>query len=77
MTDYTRDGETGWLNRSLSAAELARIMTELVDHPEQVTALNTKLIASRDSIVKPLAGHAEEMDAVYREAIKAAARAPS
>jgi len=72
MTDYTRDGETGWLNRSCSAAELARIMAGVIEHPATVAELNAKLLADRDSIVKPLARHAEEMDAVYREAIEAA-----
>ena len=71
MTDYTRDGETGWLNRSCSATELARIMAGVIERPEQVAELNDRLLANRDSIVKPLARHAEEMDAVYREAIAA------
>ena len=71
MTDYTRDGETGWLNRSCSAGELARILADLIEHPEQIAELNAKLLANRGSIVKPFARHADEMDAVYREAIQA------
>jgi glycosyltransferase involved in cell wall biosynthesis len=73
MPDYTRDDETGWLNRSCSAAELARIMAGVIDRPEQVAELNAKLLATRGSIVKPFARHAEEMDAIYREAIAARA----
>jgi glycosyltransferase involved in cell wall biosynthesis len=72
MTDYTRDGVTGWLNRSCSAAELAGIMAGAIEHPETVAELNAKLLADRGSIVKPLARHADEMDALYREAIEAA-----
>jgi glycosyltransferase involved in cell wall biosynthesis len=68
MPDYTRDGETGWLNRSLSAEELAQIMTGVIDEPEQVVRLNEQLIESRDAIVKPMARHADEMEAVYRDA---------
>jgi glycosyltransferase involved in cell wall biosynthesis len=75
MTDYTRDGETGWLNRSCSAIELADIMASVVELPEQVSELNAKLRATRDSIVKPMARHADEMDAVYAEAIAARRRA--
>ena len=71
MTDYTRDGETGWLNRSCSAEELTEIMESVVQRPEQVVELNAKLLANRDAIVKPMARHADEMDAVYREAIAA------
>jgi glycosyltransferase involved in cell wall biosynthesis len=71
MTDYTRDGETGWLNRSCSAAELASIMAGVIERPETVADLNARLLADRGSIVKPFARHAEEMDALYREAIEA------
>ena len=67
MTDYTRDGETGWLNRSLSADELARIMLDVVRRPEQVGELNGRIRANRGSIVKTVAGHADEMDAIYAE----------
>ena len=68
MPDYTREGETGWLNRSCSAEELARIIAGIVDRPEQVVELNERLIAARDSVVKPIARHADEMDAVYASA---------
>jgi glycosyltransferase involved in cell wall biosynthesis len=74
MPDYTRDGETGWLNHSRSADELARIISGIVDRPEQVAELNEKLIAGRDAIVKPMARHADEMDGVYEEAVSARAR---
>jgi glycosyltransferase involved in cell wall biosynthesis len=70
MTDYVREGETGWLNRSLTSEELARIMGEVAADPGRVADMNTRLIETRGSIVKPMAAHAEEMDAVYREAIR-------
>ena len=71
MPDYTRDGETGWLNRSSSAEELAGIIEAILDRPEQVAELNARLIANRDSVVKPLARHADEMDALYDELVGA------
>jgi glycosyltransferase involved in cell wall biosynthesis len=67
MPDYTREGETGWLNRSCSAAELARIMRDIVEQPEQVAELNAKILATRETIVKPMLRHGDEIDAVYRE----------
>jgi glycosyltransferase involved in cell wall biosynthesis len=67
MPDYTRDGETGWLNRSRTAEELAEIMAGVIERPSQVVELNAKLRAGRDEIVKPMARHAEEMEAVYRD----------
>jgi glycosyltransferase involved in cell wall biosynthesis len=67
MQDYTRDGETGWRNESCSADGLARIIAGIIDRPEQVVELNERLISERDLIVKTMAGHADEMDAIYRE----------
>ncbi len=69
MIEYTREGETGWLNRSCSAQELARIMSGVTERPEQIAELNLKLRADRDSIVKPMACHGAEIDAVYSEVI--------
>jgi len=72
IVDYVRDGETGWLNRPCSAAGLAAIMRDIVARPQQVAELNDRIRAERATIVLPLARHAEEMDAVYREAIAGA-----
>jgi glycosyltransferase involved in cell wall biosynthesis len=73
MPDYTREGETGWLNHSLSAEELARIIAGILDEPEQIVRLNERLIAARDAIVKPMARHADEMETVYREVMAVSA----
>ncbi len=69
IVEYTREGETGWLNRSCTSEELARIMSDVIERPEQVAELNGKLLAARGSIVKPMADHGDEMDVVYREVI--------
>jgi glycosyltransferase involved in cell wall biosynthesis len=76
MTDYTREGETGWLNRSCSGRELAEIMSSLARRPDQVAERSASVLARRGEIVTPIADHAGEMDAVYREAI-AGVRAPA
>jgi glycosyltransferase involved in cell wall biosynthesis len=67
MPEYVREGETGWLNRSCSAAELARIMRDIIEHPDQVEKLNAKILAARDTIIKPMARHGDEIDDLYRE----------
>jgi glycosyltransferase involved in cell wall biosynthesis len=67
MPEYTRDGETGWLNHSCSADEMARIMRGIVERPTQVTQLNEHVLAHRADIVKPMARHGDEIDEVYRE----------
>ena len=67
MPEYVREGETGWVNGSSSPEELARIMVGIAERPEQVVELNAGLRASRDRIVKGIAAHADEMNAVYTE----------
>ncbi len=67
MPDYVVPGETGWLNRSCSAPELADIMTALAADPASVTALQNRLAAQRPAAVKTMDAHADEMDAVYAE----------
>jgi hypothetical protein len=66
-----REGETGWLNRSCSAEELADIVTEIAARPVHIAELSSRIVASRDRIVKPLARHADEMDAIYADAAAA------
>jgi glycosyltransferase involved in cell wall biosynthesis len=70
MPDYTRDGETGWLNKSCSAEGLAELMAGIVERPEQIAELNAQLRENRDAIVKPMSRHADEMDAVYEELVQ-------
>ena len=67
MTDYTRDGETGWLNRSRTAEELARIMIGVIERPDAVARLNARILEARDVIVKPVSRHADEMDSIYAD----------
>lgn len=69
MTDYVRDGETGWLNHTRSAHELAAILSRLVQSPAEAAELSASVQARRDSIIKPHRRHVAEMDAVYRELV--------
>lgn len=71
MVDYVRDGETGWLNDSCSPEGLANLMRRAIEQPDDIQRLNASLTENRGSIIKTLAQHADEMDAVYREAIAA------
>lgn len=71
MPGYVREGETGWLNASRTPEELAGIMAGIVERPRQVVDLNAALRAAHDDLVKPMARHADEMDAVYGEVVGA------
>ena len=72
MPDYTRDGETGWLNRSCSAEELARRRGHR-GSPGTGRGPERRLIASRGTIVKTMSAHADEMDSLYDELVTARA----
>jgi glycosyltransferase involved in cell wall biosynthesis len=67
IPEYTRDGETGWLNRDCSAEGLAAIMAAIVEDPRQVVELNSSIRERRAELVKPMPAHADEVDGVYAE----------
>jgi glycosyltransferase involved in cell wall biosynthesis len=73
ITDYVRDGETGWVNRSASGDELAEHMRRLIGAPAEVERLRARLRAERPEAVKPMERHLDELEAVYRD-VTAAAR---
>ena len=69
IPDYTIPGQTGWLNRSCSGAELAEIMAGVIADPAQVVRLNRSIRERRDELVKPLERHLDELDEIYREVL--------
>jgi glycosyltransferase involved in cell wall biosynthesis len=71
MVDYVREGETGWLNDSCSAEGLAGILLHLLERPGEVAGMSRTALAARGSLVKPFDRHADEIEAVYGEAIAA------
>jgi len=77
MVDYVRDGETGWLNETRDADGLAAIMRAAIESPQQVADLNASIRARRDELVKPIARHSDELDALYEELIAARSGAPA
>jgi glycosyltransferase involved in cell wall biosynthesis len=74
MTDYVHEGETGWLNRPCTADGLTTVMRRLVEHPELVEQVSAHVVAHRGEIVKTMAAHADEVDALYDEVRASAGR---
>ena len=68
IVDYAVEGETAWLNRSVTAQELASRMLRLIERPEEVDALAATVRAARAGLIVPLARHAGELEVVYAEA---------
>jgi glycosyltransferase involved in cell wall biosynthesis len=67
IPDYVKPGETGWLNGSVSGAELAEHMERLIGAPEEVAALRRRIREQRPAAVKPMERHLDELDGVYAE----------
>jgi glycosyltransferase involved in cell wall biosynthesis len=71
MVDYVREGETGWLNDSCDADGMAQILARLIENPAEVAARSRSALAARAGLIKPFGAHAEEIEAIYREAGRA------
>lgn len=67
IVDYVHDGSTGWLNRSASADELARLMAAAIERPEEVLRLHRRVLERRAELIVPMRRHVDEVDAVYDE----------
>jgi glycosyltransferase involved in cell wall biosynthesis len=74
MVDYVRERETGWLNQSRSAEGLAELMRGAIERPGEIERMNTFLRDNRDSLVKTMEQHADEMEELYGEVIAAQGR---
>ena len=72
IPEYVLEGETGWLNRSAGAEELAAIMARLVDDPAEVERLRRSVRERRDEHVQTMAAHVAEVEALYGELVAAA-----
>jgi glycosyltransferase involved in cell wall biosynthesis len=70
IVEYTRDGETGWLNRDCSATGLATIMADIARDPGQVVPLNHRIVERRAKLVKPMSTHLDELREVYAELVR-------
>jgi glycosyltransferase involved in cell wall biosynthesis len=68
IPEYVRDGETGWLNRSATGAELAELMARALDDVAAVERLRRSVRAQRADLVVPMAEHAREVEALYQGA---------
>jgi glycosyltransferase involved in cell wall biosynthesis len=67
IPEYVRDGETGWLNRSLTADGFAQLMLAAIADPSQVVRLQRSVRARRSELVRPMSDHAAEVESLYAE----------
>ena len=66
MTDYVREGESGWFNVANSGRGLAEIMLALSREPQRVAGVSETTRSARGELVTSMPDHADAMDDVYR-----------
>jgi glycosyltransferase involved in cell wall biosynthesis len=71
IPEYVRPGETGWLNTSCSAQELADLMESAIDHPNEVQRLGESVVRLRDQLVKPCQTHLADLGSIYAKVMSA------
>lgn len=67
IIDYTFEGQSGWLNESCSASELADTMEEIIRNPGIVPEYNAWIIANRDLLVPDMANHLSQIKGCYSD----------
>ena len=70
IVDYTIDGQTGWLNKSCTAGELADIMEKIIKEPASILPVNRWILAHRDSVIADRAQHLTTVSLCYGSAIE-------
>lgn len=69
ISEYVIEGETGWLDRSVSGEGLAKVIATALDDRAGVEHLRRSVRARRDEIVRPMAAHVAEVEALYAELV--------
>jgi glycosyltransferase involved in cell wall biosynthesis len=67
IVDYTREGQTGWVNSDASGEGLAAIMANLIRDPTQVLEMHRRVIGARETLIRTMPDHAQEMNGIYLE----------
>lgn len=65
IVDYTKDNYTGWINKSCTAQELAEIMENILNNPEEIQKLNKNIIKDRYYLIKTMQQHFDEINSLY------------
>lgn len=70
IPEYVRPGETGWLNQSVSASELASLMASAIADPGEVLRLGERAVELRDDFIRPFAAQLRDLELVYAEVLR-------
>ncbi len=70
IVDYTRDGCSGWVNRSSTSHELASIMEQIIREPFRIPPLNDWIRKNRREIIADRASHLRFLTTTYEAIIR-------
>jgi glycosyltransferase involved in cell wall biosynthesis len=74
IPEHVRPGETGWLNRSCSATELADLMAGAIESPDEVRALAENLMRCRGKLIESFEMGLTRLGGVYERVLAEQAR---
>jgi glycosyltransferase involved in cell wall biosynthesis len=77
IPQYVRPGQTGWLNHSATAGELADLMVSAVEQPDQVKRLSETVLESRDELIEPTDVALARLGGLYAELLRPPSRRPA
>jgi glycosyltransferase involved in cell wall biosynthesis len=69
LPEHVRPGQTGWLNRSGSADELADLMAAVIENPDEVARLSESAVSLRDDLIVPFDAGLMKLSALYERVI--------
>lgn len=69
IPEYVRPGQTGWLNHSASAVEMAELMSRAIEDPAEVRRLGAATVRLRHELIRPFSSGLAELSELYHELV--------
>jgi glycosyltransferase involved in cell wall biosynthesis len=69
IPEHVRPGQTGWLNHSASARELADLMAAAIGDPDEVQRLGETAVKLRRELIEPFESGLVKLGAVYEQVL--------
>jgi glycosyltransferase involved in cell wall biosynthesis len=76
IPEYVRPNQTGWLNQTGTADELAELMASAIEHPEEVKRLGETTAELRAELIEPSEAPLARLTELYAELVSGLSRRP-
>ena len=70
IVDYTIENMTGWINKTCSGQELAEIMQNIINNPQEIVKLNNSIIQHRNQFVYPYNEFYKKNESFYHQILE-------